>query len=323
MSTIATVLVVSAIAGPANAEGSRPYGHERIAYTTSIPGGGAHVVVANPDGTGAVELQLPQVLEDFGRPVWSHDAGEILLSNILRVDEAGNLLPFRPAITSPDGRHYKFFDLPTQPPDMYCNAWTPDDSRIVCAVGGDSPGIATFRARDGGDPRRLTTNPFANPDTPVGFSPDGTRFAFLRTKPTSDPDITVVSLFVAHRDDSGARQVTPYGVLMPDEIQSAAWSPDGKSLLSSTPDGHLVRIDAEGHGITQIKLDVAGAYFASDPSPSPDGRSIVFSLSHGVGPRAPDILTARADGSHVEYVTMTSDVAEWFPDWAATSRGDK
>ncbi|WP_426516851.1 TolB family protein [Diaminobutyricibacter sp. McL0618] len=319
LSTIAAVLVVTAIAEPANATGEHHQSRDRIAYTTSIPGGGAHVVVANPDGTGTVQLQLPQVLEDFGRPVWSHDASKLLLSNILRADSTGNLLPFRPATVSPDGRHFRLFALPAQPPDMYCSAWTPDDSRFVCAVGGDTPGIFTFRATDGGDPLRLTTNPFANPDTPVGYSPDGNRFAFLRTKPTNVPDTTAVALFIARRDGSHPTQVTPYGVLMPDVIQSAAWSPDGRSLLSSTTDGHLVRINAHSYGISQIRLDVPEPYFASVPSPSPDGRSIVFSLSHGAGPRAADILTARADGSHVNYVTTTDDVAEWYPEWANTS----
>ena len=40
--------------------------------------------------------------------------------------------------------------------------WSPDDNRILCAFGGDSPGIFSIRASDGGDPVRLSTNPYGS-----------------------------------------------------------------------------------------------------------------------------------------------------------------
>ena len=93
----------------------------------------------NPDGSGEQLVDIPELNEDWGRAVWSHDGQQLLLSNILRFDQDGELLPFRPATAQPDGSEFNLLELPEFPFDMYCSAWSPDDQQIPVAVGGESP----------------------------------------------------------------------------------------------------------------------------------------------------------------------------------------
>ena len=102
--------------------------------------------------------------------MWSHDGQHLLLSNILRFDQDGELLPFRPATAQPDGSEFNLLELPDFPFDGYCTAWSPDDQQILCGVGGDSPGVWSLSASDGGDAaEQSTTNPYGSGDFPSAF----------------------------------------------------------------------------------------------------------------------------------------------------------
>ena len=134
----------------------------RIAFSRPLPDGGVETYTVNPDGSGEQLVEIPELNEDWGRAVWSHDGQQLLLSNIVRFDQQGELLPFRPATARPDGSEFNLLELPEFPFDMYCTAWSPDDQQILCGVGGDSPGMWSMSASDGSDrhaahdqPRRL------------------------------------------------------------------------------------------------------------------------------------------------------------------------
>jgi len=309
-----TLLVAAITAGEPQADTATVGG--RIAFSRVLPDGGSKPYTVNPDGGEEQAVETPYVNEDFGRAVWSHDGQQLLLSNLLRFDH-GELLPFRPATVRPDGSLFNLLELPQFPFDMYCTAWSPDDQRILCAVGGDSAGMWSLGAADGSDPVRITTNPYRLQDNPVGYSPDGSRIAFLRFKPGHAPGRVEgidekVALFVINADGTGLRQVTPYGLLLPHELASAAWAPDGAHLLAATRNGRLVEMRANGRGMHRILLDIApGDYFAFSPSYSADGTRIVFSLAASA---APHVYTADLNGSNVVPVT-DGETPELFPSW--------
>jgi hypothetical protein len=283
----------------------------RIAFSRPLPDGGIETHTVNPDGSGEQFVDIPELNEDWGRPVWSHDGQQLLLSNMLRFDQDGELLPFRPATAQPDGSEFNLLELPDFPFDMYCSAWSPDDQQILCGVGGDSPGMWSLSASDGSDPVQLTTNPDGLNDQPIGYSPDGTEIAFLRFRPDDEG-----ALILVNADGTDPRQVTEFGALLSHELASAAWSPDGAQLISATTSGDLIEIRSDGSGAHTIDLDVGtDDYFAFAPSYSSDGSQIVFSLEVAA---AADIYTADRNGSNVVQITDT-EVPERFPSWANTT----
>jgi Tol biopolymer transport system component len=293
----------------------------RIAYSKILPGGGADIFVANPNGSDEQQVPTADLVEDFGVPVWAPDASRLLITNMLRFDGAGDLLPFRPSIVNPDGSNYHLLPAIGAPFDMYCHAWAEGGTRLLCGFGGDHPGIFSVRASDGGDARRLTTNPFGNTDVAWSMSPDGSQFAFLRYRPGPMPgpkpfQTEQVGIFVANLDGSNVRQVVAFGVAQPHELASASWSPDGRQILSTTKSGRLFVVRVDGTGLRQLTLDVASnRTYAYAPAWSPDGKRIIFGMFRD---GQPDLYTADPDGSHVVQVTNSPDF-ENGPSWAGTS----
>jgi WD40 repeat protein len=313
----AVIAVISASCLTQGAYAEVPGANERIAFSRALPGGGALVLTARPDGTDAREVPLPYLNEDFGRAVWSPDGTKLLLSNILRFNDAGDLLPFRPATVRPDGSDFALLDPPGAPSDAYCSAWSPDGVRIVCGFGGDGPGLFSIRASDGGDPIRITSSPNGFSDQPGDYSPDGTRIVFVRFKPGAAPGRAEfiddkAALFVVKTDGTGEEQITPYGLAMPHEIASATWSPDGSVITSSTRAGWLFTVRPDGSRLNPVHLQVGtGNYFAFSPVFSPDGSRIVFTLNLG---GSSDIYSATSDGADVRRIT-DDPAPERFPDW--------
>ena len=288
---------------------------DRVAYARLLDGGGAEVFTANPDGSDEQLVPLQDLAEDFSVPVWSRDHSHLLISHMLRFGD-GDFLPFRPAIVRPDGSDYRLLTIPDGPHDMDCPAWSPDESRIYCAFGGEAPGIFSIRASDGGDARRLTT-PLFPPngfDFPADVSPDGSQLVFIRKKPGPAPDpqpyrMEQFALYVINTDGTNERMVVPFGITHGHEIMAAHWSPDGRTILSTNTHGRLYTVSPNGGGIRFIKLGIDG--FAFSANWSPDGSRIIFGL---FGSDGEDLWTADPDGSDVERVTETPDF-ENGPDW--------
>jgi Tol biopolymer transport system component len=289
-----------------------------IAFARQLSGGGAEIFTIDPTGTGEQNVPVAGLVEDFGIPVWSPDASRILVTNIVNFDGNGEFLNFRPATMDPDGSNYHLVLAPDAPIDMFCHVWSIDASRLLCGLGGDQPGAFSLRSSDGGDIHRLTTNPFGSGDVPWSLSPGGRQFVFLRYRPgpmpPKHPFITEqVGVFVANVDGSHARQVVPYGIAMAHEFASATWSPDGSKIISSTKNGRLFVVRADGTGLKQLKLDIGTtSYFAFQPDWSPDGSHIVFAMFVS---GQEDIFTARSDGTNVVRIIDTPDFEDG-PDWA-------
>jgi Tol biopolymer transport system component len=317
------------VGGPAQAK--YPGANGQIAFGRPDPATGEpRIFIANPDGTHERQLPLPLPADNA---TWS-PSGDRLLVMVFRPDA-----PVRPATVNPDGSGFTVLDVPQLPPDidMGCRAWSPDATRLLCQAirfGGDPSlnGIYTIRAADGGGLTRLTVNPypptgnFGGGDIPGDYSPDGTRFVFMRAKPGAGPvpdRNQSGALFVENSDGTGLRQITPYGLANSHDNGLAHWSPDGSEILFASvngPFGHasLFVIHPDGTGLRPIPLDTGGSFSVPfTPGWSPDGMSIVFSLFLGTTGQV-DIYTARSDGTRLAQVTNTPDFED-FADWGTRS----
>ena len=291
----------------------------QIAFARQLPGGGADIFIANPDGSQVQHVPLVDPAEDFGIPRWSPDGSQLLISNVFRFDSLGNLLPFRPATVDLNGDNFNLLQPPNAPFDMACfGGWYPDATRLLCSYGEGPAGVFSIRASDGGDPERLTTYPFGancnSCDEATDVSPDGSRILFLRFRRENAANFREqqVALFVENIDGTGLRQITPYGLAAPHEAASARWSPDGQDIISETTQGTLFVVHPDGSGLSMIRLQTGTTrYFASEPAWSPDGTKIVFCMFIN---GQEDIYTANADGSNVKQVT-NDPAFEDGPDW--------
>jgi TolB protein len=321
------IVVVAAAGGvltalPASAK--YPGTNGQIAFTRFDPvAQTTHVFVADP--SGANQRQLPPDSADGA--VWSPDGGRILLTICC---PSG---PPRPAIINADGTGFGLLDVPDLPADgaVVCRAWSPDGGELLCQFMGDADhsldGIYTVRAADGAVMRRLTVNPFppignfGGGDIPGDYSPDGTRFVFMRAKPGAGPipdRDQSGALFIENVDGTGLRQITPYGLANSHDNGFARWSPDGSEILFAAAHERfegamLFVVHPDGGGLRKIPLDVGGSHtYAFTPGWSPDGTRIVFSLFvQTTGQEG--IFTARRDGADVTAVDSTGfeDSADW------------
>ena len=143
----------------------------------------------------------------------------------------------------------------------------------------------------GGSPTKVLDRVFS----PVGFSPDGRQFAFVRTNQEN------MSLMVANTDGSGEPQAIAAAKL-PNGFSTSgpAWSPDGKriacGMLNETDGGYssLVEFPLDGKSAQQIGFvkwasigrvvwldDFSGLIIAAQPESSSIGTQIWFVANHG------------------------------------------
>jgi Tol biopolymer transport system component len=297
----------------------------QIAFTQGDPNGLAatNILTANPDGSTQRQVPLGDAVELFSSPIWSPDGTKLLISHTVRLDNTGQCcLPFRPALVNPDGTDYALLTIPDGPFDMDCLVWSHDQDRLLCSFGDQNAGVFSIRASDGGDPVRLTSNPYSasgGSDVPADISPDGSRFVFLRFKPGAAPVSTPipdaqVALFVENLDGTDLRQITPY-LLLEGDRASAKWSPDGLKIISENNHGRLFVVYPDGAGVTPINLQVGTQrYNAFQPQWSPDSTRIIFNMFINGGE---GLFTANPDGSNVIQVTFTTNFAAQYnlPNW--------
>ncbi|MGW6276977.1 TolB family protein [Kribbella sp. NPDC055071] len=311
--TAGTLLAVPASAGAGVDQGRIVF--SRYDEATGEP----RIVVADLSGRHERLVSLPMVADD---PVWSPSGRSML---VFAFPPTGGA---RPATVAGDGSGFRLLTVPALPSDadIRCTAWSPDGRRLLCQVsrpaGGDPAlnGIYTIRASDGGSVQRLTTNPyppsgdFGGGDIPGGFSPDGSRFVFMRAKPGPDPTVPdqgqTGALYVGTSDGKHLHQLTEYGVPNSHDNGLAHWSPDGSKIVFAGADGTLSVIRAHGGRVTRIPT---GAAFAFSPNWSPDGKHLVVGLiTQQGGPE--DLYTLTTDGRHLSRVTNTA-AFEDFADW--------
>jgi eukaryotic-like serine/threonine-protein kinase len=141
-------------------------------------------------------------------------------------------------------------------------------------------------------------------DSPITFSPDGQRFAFLREK----HDSPYWDLIVMKSDGSDGRQIFKDQNLLSDSF-APAWSPDGKTIVipvvqpSKDALGGLVQVDAATGKITNF---VASTRIFYEPVWMPDGQGLIIpSLDLGSGSQQSQLGYMTYPGG--EYRLLTHD----------------
>jgi Tol biopolymer transport system component len=299
---VAASLGSTAIVGVARAEVPGPNG--RIAYVTdSRACDDCHLFTVAPDGSDRLKLTDLGV----GGPRWSPDGSRLIVPAFA---DDGRVAT---ATMNADGSGFTVFELPGPTVNVACWGWSPDGTRLACETWDETrphraSGVFTVDATDGQDLRRLTKNPFGSVDLTGDFSPDGSRFAFIRFNDQRRNGN--VAVFVVNADGTGVTRLTPWTM---NACCSVSWSPDGDRLLFGV-DGSLNTMATDGSDVTAIPLEAGeGFALAFDASWSPDGAHLVFSMYlERLG--QVDIFTAAADGSDLVQLTDTRR-EEGFADW--------
>ena len=126
----------------------------------------------------------------------------------------------------------------------------------------------------GGTPRLL----IKDVDSPIAFSPDGQRFAYLH----QHGDSAVTDLKIAGRDGSFERDLFHHKVILTDSL-TLSWSPDGKTIVipivQPTPHdlGGFLAVDAASGETKQAAIAKDRIY--KEPSWFPDGGALLVSAT--------------------------------------------
>jgi len=126
----------------------------------------------------------------------------------------------------------------------------------------------------GGSPRQLTRDI----DAPVGFSPDGSQFVFMR----GVPERNAVEIRIARSDGGGERLLASLSAHA-SFTDGATWSPDGKKVAASTlgigqsTNWGVNVIDVADGRVRQLVS--TGGRFLGRPVWLPDGNSLLATIS--------------------------------------------
>jgi WD40 repeat protein len=187
-----------------------------------------------------------------------------------------------------------------------------------------------------GDLVRLTSNPGAQHDIPLAFSPDGSKLLFVRETPNAERtgDLYVIGMGGYLPDKGSGRKhyqpgdlrklnPTKVGVAVSDVFgPGASWSPDGTRVAFSgfdragdaygeTSRAYVVDVVAgETTAITEYSTNMTSAHW------SPNGEWIAYDFDHPGGTGGRDVWLVRPDGTDAHQVTVTngSCCASWSPD---------
>jgi serine/threonine protein kinase len=124
----------------------------------------------------------------------------------------------------------------------------------------------------GGTPRLL----IKDVDSPIAFSPDGQRFAYLH----QHGDSTITDLKIASRDGTFERELFHHKEVLTDSL-TLSWSPDGKTIVipivQPTPQdfGGFLAVDVASGALKQTAIAKDRLYF--EPSWLPDMSGLLVS----------------------------------------------
>ena len=178
-------------------------------------------------------------------------------------------------------------------------AWSPDGKWIAFVSDrtgeqyeGSSNDDIWIISADGGEPRRLTTQP--HQDVYPQWSPDGRTIAYLRTdNPYAQPEIYLVP-----REGGEPKCITEKVDRIPSGFK---WAPDGKSLYYITDDlgrNPLFRLDVASGQAVRITEEPVGL---KNLSVSKNAPLLAFTLEDEV--RLPEVWVSDASGKAMQQIT--------------------
>jgi Tol biopolymer transport system component len=310
-----------------SADATAPGGNGRIAFKRYFDSGRATGAIFTIDANGTRERQITRpeanVIDD--QPDWSPDG------SLLVFERSGS--PHAIYTVEPDGSELTRLSPPcsasgarveTKCEDGSGASFLPDGRRIVYTRATGKvrhfPGEdfiqhsdIVVRDVDGASLVLIRSRPYSGDNLQAHFSPDGSRFVYVRANSPLAKPAGGLALFVARSDGSGRRQITPWSL---DAGDNPDWSPDGRLILFRS-DEHVARqsqiyvVRPDGSGLRPLTHFEPGTTVLSY-SFSPDGQWITFAKTGRGG--EPDIFVMRANGTGIRPVTHTT-LWDSAPDW--------
>jgi DNA-binding winged helix-turn-helix (wHTH) protein/Tol biopolymer transport system component len=216
---------------------------QTMRITTLTDSGQVTRVSISPDGQYIVH----DLLENAGRSLWVRNVATKSEARVLRPKTAA----FYGLTFSPDGDYINFVqsnDLNEESNDLYA----------IPVLGG----VARLLLKD--------------IDTPIGYSPDGKQFVFMR----GNPDIGTIEVRTANSDGSGDTLLASFPTIST-FVAGASWSPDGKTIAvpvlraEKETKWTLVAINVADHAVRNL---YSGPEWIGRPAWLPDGNSLIVPM---------------------------------------------
>ena len=240
--------------------------------------------------------------------------GRVITSMRYKRDGTLTLLPHRSAeamtqlvvVPASGGAPLSLTSLPF---DVSDPAWSGDGSQIFFV--GDEQQHDELSAdvtqdlyvvpRDGGEPRKLTSNPGS--EFAPAVSPSGEQLAFLYRRDRGSPtDLKIVDLHPNGTFAGPPRTLTNEWNLVPGR---PTWTRDGAAVRFEAGAGgnrHLFEVTVRGELIRQV---TTGDRYVASVSTSIDGQVMAYTVSDAVTPA--EVYTNRGDGSLQRKATSFND----------------
>jgi TolB protein len=330
--SLCALVLASVAAFTAAASATVPGKNGGIAFKRYLDSGRSTGAIFTIDTSGKVERQItkpePGAVDD--QPDWSPDG------SLLVFHRCAPNLPCLIYTVKPDGSDLSRLSPPcsapgqdnaaTQCEDGESASFLPDGRVVYTRATGKVrhlPGWDQIQHSDivvrdanGANPRVLVrSRPYEGDYLGTQFSPDGSRFVYVRSNSPLAKPARGHALFVVRADGSRQRQLTPWAL---DAGDSPDWSPNGKLILFRSNQGgakqsqiYVVRPDGNGlRPLTRFKQGTTVLSYSF----SPDGNWITFAKSGRGG--EPDIFVMRVNGTGIRPVKQTT-LWDSAPDWGS------